>query len=83
MRLFAELAAAAAPASDFAKGREALGDRYAEVACEAMRAGMKRLLIDERGETQADLRAAGELAAREKLISIAHEAIEKVAEAGR
>lgn len=80
MRIFANLAAEAAPSSDFALGRRALGeDRFYEVALEALRGGLKDLLLAGE-EVLPELDAAGEAAASERLLGVAQGAIRAVAE---
>ena len=77
MRIFVDLAATAGPNSDFARGREALGEGWADVAVQALRAAMKALLTDD--EVLADLAARGDLAARERLLGVAQVAVTAVA----
>lgn len=80
MRIFANLASEAAPSSDFSLGRRALGeDEFYEVALEALRGGLKDLLLAGE-EVLAELDAAGPLAAHERLLGVAQGAIAAVAE---
>jgi len=80
MRAFADMAAAAKPSSPFAQARETLGDRFFDVAVEGLRAGLKALLTD--ASVIDDLNAAGEWAARERLLGVAQAGISAVIEAG-
>jgi hypothetical protein len=82
MQGFAMFAARATPDSPFGIARQTLGDRYADVACEALRAGLRRVLVERREETLAALNAAGNLAAQDVLMGIVNDAIQAVIEEG-
>jgi hypothetical protein len=79
MHLFADLAAAAGPEAPFAQAREQLGDRFFAAATDGLRAGLKALLTDD--QVVADLDAAGQAAAAERLLGVAQAGVDAVIEA--
>lgn len=76
---FARAIQSASPGSPLARAKHVLGDRFADVACEAMRRRLRVALIDRRDENARDLSSPyGELAARTIVVSVISDSIRDV-----
>ncbi len=87
MRAYAALANAATDDSPYQAARRVLGfERSTQVAVEALRAGLKRLLIEDAEAVLEELEHAGafgELAAQSHVLGVATDAIQAVIAAGK